>query len=119
MEILMLDSETVQIGTEMGNLFVTIGFNKTGLIVKIILNIAKNGSQSASFAEAIARLTTLSINNGVPLKLVIKELKDIGGKLDPPTVPDALAIVLYDYEKRGRKKSGESKRRIDEEDTNV
>ena len=103
------NSETHQIDTQMGRLYITVNFNKVGTPIALLLNISKSGAESNYFADAIARLVTLGLRNGISLKDTIKELKDVGGHYDTPTVPDAVAIVLNEYVKHGKGRKGDGK----------
>src|SRR3990172_4188347 len=90
-------SETTEIGTEIGDLFVTVNLNDLNYPVKLIINVSKSGSKVSHFADAIGRVLTVALQHGVPLKVLVKELKDVGGHFDPPTLPDAIGIVLERY----------------------
>lgn len=103
------DSETHQIDTQMGKLYLTVNFNKVGTPIAILLNISKSGAESNYFADAIARLITLGLQHGISLSSLVKELKDVGGRYDTPTVPDAVALLLHEYVKKGKGKKGDSK----------
>lgn len=105
-------SETTEIDTEIGNLFVTVNLNDLNYPVKLMLNVSKSGSNIAHFADAIGRVLTVALQHSVPLKSLVKELKDVGGNFDPPTLPDAIAIVLDRYAKETGRKTERKKDKI-------
>lgn len=68
---------------------------------EVFIVFGKAGSDTTAFAEAIGRLISLSLRCGIPLKLVVEQLKGIGGRASIGfgekrvlSVPDALAKLL-------------------------
>lgn len=68
---------------------------------EVFVVFGKAGSDTTAFAEAIGRLTSLSLRCGIPIELVISQLEGIGGRsshgFGPKrvlSVPDALAKLL-------------------------
>jgi ribonucleoside-diphosphate reductase alpha chain len=68
---------------------------------EVFVVFGKAGSDTTAFAEAIGRLTSLSLRCNIPIELVIKQLEGIGGRSSHGfgpnrvlSVPDALAKLL-------------------------
>jgi ribonucleoside-diphosphate reductase alpha chain len=60
-----------------GTMYVQIYHSDSGDINEIFATLGKGGSCNYSFLEAINRLISISLQNGVPIELVIKQLKGI------------------------------------------
>lgn len=68
---------------------------------ELFIVFGKAGSDTTAFAEAIGRLISLSLRCGIPLNLIVEQLKGIGGRSAIGfgdkrvlSVPDALAKLL-------------------------
>lgn len=68
---------------------------------EVFIVFGKAGSDTTAFAEAIGRLISLSLRCGIPLNLLVEQLKGIGGRSAIGfgdkrvlSVPDALAKLL-------------------------
>lgn len=68
---------------------------------ELFIVFGKAGSDTTAFAEAIGRLISLSLRCGIPLNLIVEQLKGIGGRSSIGfgskrvlSVPDALAKLL-------------------------
>ena len=69
---------TEKVKTAHGNIFVTA--NKrvdNDLPYEVFAELAKNGSVNKSYAEALGRMTSLSLQAGIPVDLIIEQLKGI------------------------------------------
>ncbi|MDD3172178.1 MAG: adenosylcobalamin-dependent ribonucleoside-diphosphate reductase [Herbinix sp.] len=102
-------TEKVKIGC--GTLYVTVNYDSNNKIVEVFTNTGKSGG-CPSQSEASARMASIALRYGVPLDIVIKQLKGIRcmSTIRKPGVgclscPDAIARVLVktqDYlSKRG------------------
>lgn len=100
-----LSGETYRIKTEMGNLYVTVnGTDEAPL--EVFANIAKSGSSSRAFTEAIARLISLALRCNVKPEEIVDELTLIRGTRPVVqqedgravvSVPDGIAKAIEDY----------------------
>lgn len=106
-----------QIKTQYGNLHVCIVLDEDGKTEReIFAQLGKAGDIIAADLEAICRVASLSLRNGVSLEKVIDQLKDIGSTHVLPSahgkivsMPDALAKALQKYALRQREGSLGSK----------
>jgi ribonucleoside-diphosphate reductase alpha chain len=96
-------SETTEIETEVGSMYITVNLNDMNVPVKMIIHSSKSGSKTAHFTDAIGRVITTALEHGVLIKYLVRDLREVGGNFDPPTIPDAIAIVLDTYVKRSSK----------------
>ena len=96
---LALKGATYRYSTSTGTAFITL--NRCGAaqdLIEVFCNVGKAGSSVYDFSEAIGRLVSLALQmpDNLPAderaKLVIKQLRDIGG--DRQSVPDAVAKAL-------------------------
>jgi len=95
-----LDGFTTKIRTGYGHLYVTVTeFN--GRPFEVFATIGKSGRSTTAKTEAIGRLVSLALRSGVEVKLIVEQLKGIGG--EHPifqegglvlSIPDAIARVL-------------------------
>lgn len=96
-----LNGITEKITTGNGNMYITI--NTDGNIpFEVFANVGKSGWSTAADTEAICRLISLCLRNGIDIDEVIEQLSDIGG--DTPihhkgklikSIPDAIAKALH------------------------
>ncbi len=103
---------TQKIETGYGSLYCTINEDDEGLF-EVFAQIGRGGGYTASFTEAVARLTSLCLRSGVPVDEVVEQLEGIrspkiawdhGERVY--SVPDALAKALK------RQLSGEFRKSI-------
>ena len=95
-----LPSVTDKLKTGFGNLYVTISYFDQKPF-EVFTSIGKSGYSTMADAEALGRLTSLSLRSGVDPKEVINQLRGIGGS-EPiftegglvQSIPDAIAKVL-------------------------
>jgi ribonucleoside-diphosphate reductase alpha chain len=91
---------TEKIKTGFGNLYITVN-EKDGKPVELFATVGKSGKSIMAKTEAIGRLVTLCLQNGVEMITIIDQLKDIEGE-NPvadgdgvvKSIPDAIAKVL-------------------------
>ena len=94
-----LPSVTDKIKTGFGNLYVTISFHNQKPF-EVFASIGKSGYSTMADAEALGRLISTALRNGVEAEEVITQLKGIGGS-EPifteggliQSIPDAIAKV--------------------------
>jgi len=98
-----LQGVTYKTCTGCGNLFVTIN-DKDGKPFEIFLRAGKNGGCAASQTESIGRLLSVSLQNGVPLAKLAKQLGGIScharyenGEEVVTSCSDAVSKVIREY----------------------
>ena len=96
----LLNGFTEKIRTGYGNLYVTVNV-KDSRPFEVFAHIGKSGYTTMADTEAICRLISLALRSGVPVGLVIKQLRGIGGSSQVFangarvfSIPDAIAQVL-------------------------
>jgi len=106
-----LMAETTKIKTGYGNLYVIIA-EKDKRPFEIFAIMGKSGGSLTAKAEAIGRLCSLALRNGIVLDEIISQLEDIAddkplfiGKKIVKSIPDALAIVLKNYKEKKEKEN--------------
>ena len=94
---------TEKIKTGYGNLYVTVNI-LDGRPFEVFAQIGKSGYSTMADTEAICRLISLAFRSGVPVDMVIKQLKGIGGSTPVfgngaliSSIPDAIAHVLHTH----------------------
>lgn len=105
----MLRSTSYRVYTPSGTMFVNI-MEEDAKIVGILVNIGKAGSELSAWAQALASMVTVALNNNVSLQTVIDELKDItsdgqariGASSDARSGPEGIysALIQYRNDKR-------------------
>jgi ribonucleoside-diphosphate reductase alpha chain len=109
-----LEGFTTRVKTGLGRLYVTVT-EMDGRPFEVFATIGKSGRSTAAKAEAIGRLVSLALRNGVLVEEVVEQLKGIGGE-HPVfqngglvlSIPDAIGHVLEDRYLNGKnKKSGQ------------
>lgn len=117
---------TTQVKTDQGSLYVTINEDEDG-IAEVFLNIGKSGGYASGYCEAIGRLVSVSLRAGLPLEVIVDQLKGI--RTSAPTlnkgmfvysVPDAVAKVLEGYikDKEGKISMFKDENKIEVKTTN-
>jgi ribonucleoside-diphosphate reductase alpha chain len=106
-----LEGFTTRVKTGLGRLYVTVTeFN--GHPFEVFATIGKSGRSTAAKAEAIGRLVSLALRNGVETKEIVDQLKGIGG--EHPifqngglvlSIPDAIGNVLENRYLKDRKRA--------------
>jgi len=103
----ILKGETYKIHTGSGTLYVTINNSSNLIPYELFCSIGKGGSDIYAFTEAIGRLISLSLQHGVPVYKITKQLIGISGSVSIfhsigkyrqiLSVPDAIGKVLDIY----------------------
>ena len=76
----LLVGETYRLNTSMGTAYLTVNRDKiTGKPVEVFVNVGKAGSDVMALGEAIGRLVSLALQNGVSIEGVGKQLVGVGG----------------------------------------
>jgi len=92
---------TEKVKTGFGNLYVTVNYDDNNHPIEIFATVGKSGKSTEAKTEAIGRLASICLQNGVSPEEIINQLKDIEG--ESPTmcgneliksIPDAVAKVL-------------------------
>ncbi len=96
-----LSGKTAKWKTPLGNILVTLNFDRDGKPFEALCQLGKNGSEVLAFTEAIGRLISICLRSGVSIDTVIYHLSGIGGPqsmgFGPQkvrSVPDAIAQSL-------------------------
>ena len=104
-----LPSVTTKLGTELGNLFVTVGLDEDGQPFEVFGSLGKAGSLQHGMTEMACRLVSLHLRRGTPLDEIVGQLRGIsemqpwpnlmddGGTVYVRGLGDAIALVLRDY----------------------
>jgi ribonucleoside-diphosphate reductase alpha chain len=77
----------------------TAGAHPDGQLGEIFLRMGKQGSTMAGLAEAFSIVTSLALQHGVPLELIVERLRglrfDPAGVTGDGEVPEATSVVDY------------------------
>lgn len=96
----VLQGLTQEIYTPLGTAYVTVNYyqNKP---VEVFVTLGKTGSTERSFCEALARIISISLQHGVPMGILTRQLRGISsdtafgvGPQKILSVPDAVGRVL-------------------------
>lgn len=60
-----------------GNVYITVNVDKNGEPYEMFTNIGKAGGRDFAMAEGLSRMISISLQEGVPIKKVIKQLEHI------------------------------------------
>jgi hypothetical protein len=71
-----LASITIQVPTPDGTMFVTITEDKNGAPNAVFIHIGKAGASVSTWAQALARMVSLALDNGAKLEDVMTELSN-------------------------------------------
>jgi ribonucleoside-diphosphate reductase alpha chain len=86
-----------QIGGAEGTL--TAGAHADGQLGEIFLRLGKQGSTLAGLAEALSIVTSLALQHGVPLELIVERLRGLrfepAGPTDDQEIPQATSVMDY------------------------
>jgi len=99
----ILNGKTFKMKTGCGKLYITINSNGSDAPFEILAKIGKTGGCVASQIEAISRLISTTLQNGIDSKVIIKHLKGIrcpanNDKMDAVTsCADAFAQALEEF----------------------
>ncbi len=92
---------TEKVPTPLGSMFANVGYHpETGEPWELILNIGRSGTDVGAMTEAIGRLVSLSLRNGILPSDITDQLSGIGGRTTmlgqnrTLSVPDAVGRIL-------------------------
>ena len=118
---IVLNGFTEKVKTSRGTLYVTVN-TINGEPVEVFANIGKSGGDISALSEAIGRLISIALQNGVEVRSIINTLISITGAQPIwdkgrliKSVPDAIAQVLRDHFLRNGTKKEEPKKIVGEE----
>ncbi len=110
---LTLEGFTDKVKTARGTLYVTVNTAENKPI-EVFANIGKSGGDISALSEAIGRLISIALQNGVDVKNIINTLISITGTQPIwsngrliKSVPDAIAQILRDHFENGDAKKGD------------
>jgi len=99
----VLKGITTKLNTGQGSLYVTINVDENEQPIEVFANIGKSGGDTAALAEAIGRLISIALQNGVSIKEISKTLRGITGSRPVwndgnliKSVPDGIAQILLE-----------------------
>ncbi|HQE21527.1 MAG TPA: ribonucleotide reductase N-terminal alpha domain-containing protein [Thermosynergistes sp.] len=95
----ILSGKTTKIGTNFGNLYLTVNF-LDGKPFEVFATLGKSGRDTQAHTEALGRLISLALRSGVPVDDIIRQLKGIGGGM-PFLEDNDLILSLPDAIARG------------------
>ena len=87
-----LQGSTVKILTSFGNLYLTLNMFE-GEPFELFATLGKSGKDTQAHTEALGRIISLSLRNGVPVRDIIEQLKGIGGS-QPVMEHDGDGLIL-------------------------
>jgi ribonucleoside-diphosphate reductase alpha chain len=92
-----LHGKTVKVHTATGTAYVTINLDADEKPVEVFINVGKAGTDIMELGEAIGRVVSLALANGVELGAIATQLTGIGGngKFNPP-LPHAIGMALLE-----------------------
>ncbi len=97
----VLTGFTQKIDTGLGALYLTINETVDGTPFEVFATIGKSGASITAKAEAIGRLVSLALRNGIEVTQIVNQLEGIGGehprfakKRLLQSIPDAVAHIL-------------------------
>jgi ribonucleoside-diphosphate reductase alpha chain len=90
---------TSRVNTSMGTMYLTVNSGDDGNPVEVFVNVGKAGSDVMAMGEAIGRLISLNLQNGVPFDKVSSQLTGVGGTSSfNPGLVHALGKALENHE---------------------
>ncbi|MCA9763596.1 MAG: response regulator SirA, partial [Gemmatimonadetes bacterium] len=100
----VLKGSTRRLQTPLGDLYVNITEDDKGQPFEIFMSLGKVGGALMADVEAIARLISLALRSGIPMKEIYRQLRGISsdraigfGPGKVLSVPDAVGIALEKY----------------------
>ncbi len=100
----VLKADIFKTKTGSGTLYTSVGLDEEGLPVEIFINISKHGSDVSAFSEALGRVISIALQNGIPVSGIAETIIGImgdssawdSGKLIK-SIPDAVGRILKEY----------------------
>ena len=109
------NSINIKVATPSGMAFVTIVENsKTSKPEQVLINIGKTGHELSAWADALGRIVSLTLRQGVPMTRIISEISNItSGKMKQlqsgariRSGPEGISYALIKYD-RDKCRSGD------------
>ena len=95
-----LSGSTTRVRTAHGNLYVTVNY-QDGKPVEVFAALGKAGGCDFAAMEAITRLVSISLQQGIPIEEIVKQLRSItchpymvGSEQENTSPVDAISRVL-------------------------
>jgi ribonucleoside-diphosphate reductase alpha chain len=86
---------TKRVNTSMGTMYLTVNCEEDGTPVEVFVNVGKAGSDVMALGEALGRLISMNLQNGVSVAKVAAQLTGVGGTSSfNPGLVHALGKVL-------------------------
>ena len=74
-----LTGETSRLNTSMGTMYLTVNRDDSGTPREVFVNVGKAGSDVMAMGEAVGRLVSVGLQNGIPLSKIAGQLVGVGG----------------------------------------
>lgn len=97
---------TIRYATGRGKVYITLNRKNDGGLQEVFITHGKAGGNDAAMAEALSRLISVSLQEGVAPIRIVKQLKDItdtpvwSNGVNVKSLPDAVAIAMLDEMRR-------------------
>jgi ribonucleoside-diphosphate reductase alpha chain len=106
----VLKGDIFKTKTGSGTLYTSVGLDESGFPVEIFINISKHGSDVSAFSEALGRVISIALQNGIPVENIAETIIGITGDSSAwdsgkliKSIPDAVGRILKDFaEKHSR-----------------
>ena len=96
--------QTFKQNTSMGTMYLTVNEDEAGIPVEVFVNVGKAGSDVMSMGEALGRLASLALQQGIAMPEVAKQLVGVGGTSSfNPGLVHAIGKTLDGYVPHGEK----------------
>jgi len=102
-----LSAEIIKTRTGSGTLYTSVGLDDRGWPIELFINISKHGSEVSAFSEALGRVISIALQNGVNPQDLADTLIGITGDSIAwdngkviKSVPDAIGKILKEYAER-------------------
>ncbi len=99
-----LKGEIFKTKTGSGTLYTSVGLDEEGFPVEIFINISKHGSDVSAFSEALGRVISIALQNGIPVENIAETIIGITGDSSAwdngkliKSIPDAVGRILKDF----------------------
>lgn len=102
-----LRADIIKTKTGSGTLYTSVGLDESGVPIEIFINISKHGSDVSAFSEALGRVISIALQNGVGVEKMSETIIGITGDSSTwdngkliKSIPDAVGRILKDYADR-------------------
>ncbi len=108
----VLKGDIFKTKTGSGTLYTSVGMDENGFPVEIFINISKHGSDVSAFSEALGRVISIALQNGIPVESIAETIIGITGDSSAwdsgkliKSIPDAVGRILKDFADKLNKES--------------